>query len=403
MRGAAVVVAVVVLGAVALGAQGKSPAPGAPPESTETGEPAKDAGAGKAGTGSLSFRLGYYDNGDSGDGNPFLDEALTVIEPVVMFTYNVTDRTGIWAKMSYDRVTSASIDRLSKFPMQSGASGDNYFGLDAGMRYAFTDDVRAGFFGSFSTEYDYRSIGLGGDIEIDLANKNATLKGSLNAFFDDIDIIRFNGAENEGSDNRTSFAGTLTWYQRMAPRWHGEFGLTLGHQSGFLETAYNAVVIENPALPPNPNLENMARGIEITEELPSSRSRGALFARVRHFFGTDSAVELGGRIYSDSWGITSFAIEPRYYTWIARDSLRMRLRYRYYTQSEADDYQDRFFNVTNERTQDSDLADFDSHLGGIQFVWHASKNQTFDISFDYVKRSDGIDQMLGSIGWGIKF
>ena len=33
------------------------------------------------------------DSADSGDGNPFLDEELTVVEPVVLFNYNLTDRT----------------------------------------------------------------------------------------------------------------------------------------------------------------------------------------------------------------------------------------------------------------------------------------------------------------------
>lgn len=403
------VIGVLLVLASALVGQNQSTPPEKPQEAMKEKETSgeKPSGTtGKAGTGSLSFRLGYYNNGDSGsDGNPFLNEDLTVVEPIVMFTYNLTDRTSLWAQLSYDYVSSASIDRLSNFPMQSGATGDNYFGVDAGMRYALTDTVRAGGFFSFSTEYDYTSFGFGGDLEMDVADGNATLKGTVNAFFDDVDIIRYNGDDSEGSDTRDSISGTVTWYQRIAPQWHGELGATIAHQNGFLETAYNAVVIESldPTFPPNPNLENGARGQEITEELPDTRTRLAVFGRVRRFFGEGSAIELGGRLYSDDWGITSIAVEPRFYTWLVRDKLRLRLRYRYYNQTEADAYQSHFFQTTKERTQDSDLADFHSHTGGIQFLWHPADRQTFDVTFDYVSRSDGIDQILASVGWGIKF
>ena len=84
------------------------------------------------GSGFVGFRIGVYHNDDDVEGNPFLDEELTVIEPILIFDYNVTDDTAFWGKLSYDYVSSASIDRLSRFRRQSGASGDYYFGLDVG-------------------------------------------------------------------------------------------------------------------------------------------------------------------------------------------------------------------------------------------------------------------------------
>ena len=39
----------------------------------------------------LTTRFSFYNHGDSGDGNPFLDEALTVVEPVFIFDHTVTD------------------------------------------------------------------------------------------------------------------------------------------------------------------------------------------------------------------------------------------------------------------------------------------------------------------------
>jgi len=77
----------------------------------------------------------------------------------------------------------------------------------------------------------------------------------------------------------------------------------------------------------------------------------------------------------------------------------MRLRYRFYVQTEADDFQDRFTEETRFRTQDSDLAGFSAHTVGTKFTWHPTIDSSFGIGLDYVVRSDGLDQVLGSVGW----
>lgn len=376
--------------------------PESPPGETESSAqgdpPAASRGlAAGPGHGSLEFRLGFYDTPDSGDGNPFLDEELTVIEPVIIFDYAYSERLLLHGTFSYDFVSSASIDRLSNFPDQSGASGDNYLGLDLGFVYLIDDDWSYGGFLSASTEYDYQSLGLGGHVTRNLAEKNATVKVSLNGFFDSIDVIRFDGTE-ESDDERLSLSSTVNYYQVFDPRTHGEFGFTFTFQDGFLETPYNAVVIEDSALAPNPNLDNNARGLEVVEELPDSRVRGAIFGRVRHSLSDLTSVELGTRLYTDSWGISSVAVEPRLYRWLVKDVLSARLRYRFYLQTEADDYQDRFFAAPKERTQDSDLADFTSHTVGVRFDWHAAENMRFDIGVDYLLREDDLNQLMASIG-----
>ncbi len=380
-----------------LSAQDEEPTPTIPKDPVRAAE-----GGGKphgAGHGSLGFQLGYYDNSDSGDGNPFLDEALTVIEPAVIFNYNVSDSFSFNATVSYDDVSSASIERLSRFSEQSGASGDNYVGIDLGMQVAFSDDWRGGLHLHQSSEYDYSSLGFGVNLATDLANKNATLSFDLSTFADTIDVIRFNGKE-EGTDQRNSFALTSSWYQILSPTWHSDLGLTLAQQSGFLETAYNSVVIEDPSLPPNRFLENLARGTEVAEELPDSRQRIALFGRARHHLSASTAIELGGRLYTDSWGINSIAFEPRLYHWLVDDALVARVRYRYYTQTEADDFQDHFLlNAPKNRTQDSDLAAFDSHTFGLRFDWYTSPSSRIGLAGDYVLRSDGIDQILLAVSW----
>lgn len=373
------------------------------PSSSAAGEPSgtenlPTTAIGTPGDTTLITRFGFYQNGDSGDGNPFLDEALTVVEPVILFDKIVTETFGYALQLYYDYVSSASIDRLSKFPEQSGASVDNYLGGDLSGRWKVGDDWTVGGHVGYSTEYDYDSLGFGLNASREVAGKDATIGLSLNAFYDDIQIIRFDGSE-EGSDTRISFSGTASWYQVISPTLHGSFGATISTQSGFLETAYNAVVIEDPLAPPNPNLDNNARGIEITEELPDDRLRIAFFGQLRQSLQVGRAVELGGRIYNDDWGISSFAIEPRWYETLIPGELEGMIRYRYYYQTEADYFEEHFFAPEEYRTQDSDLADFDSHTFGGRLTWYFGRQNSISLGFDYVLRSDGLDQIITSVAW----
>ena len=390
------------------GAAGQTPGSGTAPVK---------GGLGKAGTGHFGFRLGYYDNGDSGDGNPFLDETLTVIEPVLFYDYNVSDSTNIFLKFSYDNVSSASIERLSSYPstQQSGATGDYYFGLDGGATWALDEDTRVSAFAHASAEYDYRSFGLGGSYAKDYDGDSTTLKFSGSAYFDTLDIIRFDGDASEGSDNRTALNLAGNWYQVMTPRMHAEMGVNLTLQSGFLETPYNGVVAENGSFTPEQYLASTSlqtdrspTGVTGFEELPSSRARLGLHGRVRRMYGESTALELGGRLYGDDWGVTSFTLEPAAYFWLAPNTVRARVGYRFYTQTAADDYQARFTGANAAalpefRTQDADLGDFSSHTLGFRLDWFTASASRWDLTFDYTTRDDGLDYMFGSIGWSTSF
>ena len=55
------------------------------------------------------------------------------------------------------------------------------------------------------------------------------------------------------------------------------------------------------------------------------------------------------------------------------------------------------------KTQDSDLGDFTANGAGIKFSWYVSETLRFDLSGDYILRSDGIDQVLGAAGCNWSF
>lgn len=356
---------------------------------------------GDAGSGSLEIQLGYYDRSDQpGQGNPFLDEDVTVIEPIVVFDYNVSDTFGYSGLIVYDNVSAASIDRLSRFPEQSGASGDFYVGADLGLRWKTSDQTAVGARAGFSSEYDYQSIHVGGDYSWERADENAKVTFSLDGFFDTIEPIRFNGVTDPDED-RTSVAATLSWYQIFGPKTHGTIGATIASQSGFLETAYNSVIVANGTGTPNPDLDNNAPGFEIAEETPDDRLRTVAFGRVRHLLSPGNAIELGGRVYNDDWSITAFDLNPRWIHALHDGKHLVELRYRFYTQGEADFYQREIFasTPTGDRTQDSDLGDFSSHTFGSTWTWNKNSATRWTFSVDYSMRDDDLDNLYGLIGY----
>ncbi len=383
-------------------------APMAAPQQGDSAQPARftlPTTFGEAGTGSVEVQLGFYDRTDSpGDGNPFLDEEVTVIEPIVIFDYNVSDTFSYSTLLVYDNVSSASIDRLSEYEAQSGATGDNYIGVDVGLRWKTSDQTAIGARAGFATEYDYESIHLGGDYSWERADKDAKVTFSLDAFLDTVDPIRFDGRE-EASDDRTSISATASWFQVLNPTTQGTFGATISSQSGFLETAYNSVIVDNGTGIPNTFLHNNAAGFEVEEQLPDDRLRMVAFSRVRHLLSPGQAIELGGRLYSDDWGIGAFDISPRWIKSFDGGKNLLELRYRFYTQTEADDYQREIYSAvpTGDRTQDSGLSDFSSHTVGATWQWNKSASSQWTFSFDYSKRDDDLDNIYGLVGYRWSF
>ncbi len=358
-------------------------------------------GTGEAGTGSVGLRVGYYDQPDSGDGNPFLDEKLSVLETVFIADYNVNDRLSTYGMFSMDIVTSASIGRLDDYPEQTGASGDFYFGLDGGVNYELAEDRRVGGFLATSFERDYWSVGFGGNMAVDLFQANTNIDFAANYFYDTIDVIRFNGDEDESPDDRHTFTSTLTLRQLLDRRSFGELGGTFTHQAGFLETSYNGVVILEPGTEPPFPFDNDAEGFEIEEALPNTRNRGAVFARVRRLVFDSTALQVGGSYGFGSWDVRGYSIEPVVYQQLVKDALKLRLRYRYYDQTESEHY-DLTLDAGDPRprhlTQDTDFSDYHAHTIGAKFEWQVDADWLFDVGVDYTIRSDDMDFVFGSIG-----
>jgi len=345
----------------------------------------------KPGLQAIALRLGLYQKDDPGPaGNPFLDESLTVIEPIMIVDWGLDERSALSFTFSYDRVSSASIERLNEYPgsQQSGASGDNYFGLSTAYRYHWDERTRVGGHIDVSTEYDYTSLGAGADIAWASRDGNLNQSLALTGYFDTVEVIRYDGS-NEGNETRDSLAATYRGDRILDPRSHLQWGSTLSLQNGFLSTAYNGVFIEDPG--------GVNPPVEVAEVLPDSRVRLSVFGSYRRWIREGGAAEFATRFYNDDWGITGISLEPRWYQRIG-DDLLLRFRYRFYDQS-GSDYSGRFTAEQEYMTQDSDLAEFSSHTVGMRVIGYRKGQQGWDAGVDYVMRSDDLDHLMASFGY----
>ena len=350
---------------------------------------------------SITIRLGTYARDDASDGskgNPFLDEDLAVVQPAIVFDYRLADDWLLTTDFAIDRVSSASVERFGSRGNQSGASGDVYIGLDFGLQWQSTPDRIWNYTLGYSGEYDYKSIGLGAGVSQDISGGQTQISLNVSGYFDQLDVIRATGLD-DGSDNRSSFSLTAKAYHILNPQAHAEFGLSITTQSGFLSTPYNSVFFREPGAREDEWTDwGLANAVAGDELLPDSRLRNSLFGRLRWSLKEDLAVELGGRIYSDDWGVQGLSLEPRLYLELG-DAQVLRLRYRWYDQTAADYFSDLVFSDTAEfMTQDSDLGDWVSHTVGVGFEsgdWHAA--------LDYVTRSDDLNHLLFSVAKTWKF
>jgi len=108
------------------------------------------------------------------------------------------------------------------------------------------------------------------------------------------------------------------------------------------------------------------------EHQPSDRARYALGIGARYWLTPlSAALALEGRVYRDTWGITSLSGELAYDQRLFGE-VRLRLRGRYYTQTDAAFFSDDYVLAPSGRyfTGDRELSSMHSMLFGLAFHWY---------------------------------
>lgn len=341
----------------------------------------------------LRFAFNFYDQADHG-GDPNLDEDVIVLEPQILLGVGLTEDLSVTLKGQADIISAASVDRGHRYApgALSGASGDEYFGIEAAAFYAWSDQLKTGAGASASMEYDYKSIGANARVVWDTPDRNDTLVAKVSVYFDTMDVLLFDGTDL-GDEERTSWSLGLGWTHVLGRRTVMTLNYDFTVQDGFLSTPYNSVHIA---------------GTEVQEILPDSRLRHAVFGRLRHLWFDDLAVEPGLGLYIDDWGAEAATLELRAFWECVPGILILQPWYRFHAQSEVDQFvSESDASIPRERTQDSDLASFTSHTLGVKLVApHVNLlgvDTELEIGGDGTWRSHGLHSWSVTAGFMIRF
>lgn len=295
---------------------------------------------------------GTWTGSVEGRGNYFWERSTRVVVPTISVATEAPNGVRISADYLVDVIASASI-------AQTGGGNDGVFtelrhGVAASVGKSFgvgESDLDLTLHGRYSTEDDYESRVYGLASSLALNEKNTTLSLGVTR----VDDTVLSNANPNFEGELQGLTTTVGLSQVMSPVLIASISYQLGYLQGFLGNAYrNALVGPLPHAEDPPN-ERFRHNVE-----------GQLAYRI---VDSGTTLALAYRTYVDSWDIAALTPEARVYQSVG-ESFVVRLRYRFYAQSQADFYRARYpTGYTGPVTSDPKMSAFESHQIGLKLAY----------------------------------
>ncbi len=212
-----------------------------------------------------------------------------------------------------------------------------------------------------SQELDYLSNSFVGAFTQEMNDKNTTLslRGQISS--DWVGEVLENG--DIPRLRKRSYNGSISLAQVLSANTVYDIGYDLVMHKGFLSDPYRQL-----------RVFDAAGAYTLADELhPESRTRHAAATKLSQFIPPIKASIIGSyRYYFDSWKVKSHTAELKFNKYVLND-LVFGVNYRYYTQSGAYFYSDRYvgaqFTTTGLRTADYKLKPFSSNNFGLTLTY----------------------------------
>lgn len=322
----------------------------------------------------VNFVSGYYmqDGNNSAVTGGVGTEQLTDFANTLELKAIRSDRKGRAHTGSFelgiDHYTSASSDKIDPSTVSSASHADTriYPTLSYGIASSKTGWSYGGSL-SYSTEYDYKSFGVGVNVAKTSKDKNTEVALKLQGYFDTWKVIypielRSGGGqhEDEGTSPRNSYSASLSLSQVVNKRLQVALIADVVSQSGLLATKYQRVYFSDHS--------------ERTETLPDTRIKLPLGVRANYFLGDRIIVRAFYRYYMDDWGVKAHTLNLEVPVKI-NPFFSVSPFYRYYVQTAADYFAPFATHTLSEQfyTSDYDLSAFNSHFVGAGFRYLPAK------------------------------
>lgn len=355
---------------------------------------------------SVKFLLNFFTQ-DSSSGDQVYDntgkEDVTAFEPTLFIVANVDEETNIKANFVLDTWTAASDTALDGETGASGGGIKNQSRVAGQLSYIKGDELNGHSYTlGVSSEYDYRSLSLGGSWTRSFAEDNFTFSITPQLFLDqakDYDLSRSKESDFKG---RTIWSMDIAGAQLLSPKDIIQFGYTHIQMNGMMNSIAGTVRVDSE---PNDPFGRQS------ERMPSKRVRHALYTKWLHSLSETSAFHLSYRYYQDDWDLQAHTLEfgPRWS--FAEDKYFLMPTLRYYQQTAVDFYSPRFANSQGNMTSDSDLEKFTSIRYGMAFSSDANpiklfgfqSNMQWSLGAYHTDRSNEMDHQVVQFGIGFSF
>lgn len=260
-------------------------------------------------------------------------------------------------EIGLDHYTSASSDRIDLKANSSASHADTR--IYPSLTWSMENDKKGNTISigaSYSTEFDYQSLGANVSFAQKTTDKNGEFTIKLQGYFDKVKLVkpvelRTSAEEGYGSDNRTTLAASLSWSQVVNKNLQVMVLADLVHQQGFLSLPFYRVYFTD--------------GSVHQEHLPDTRLKVPVGLRANYFWGDNIILRAYYRYYKDDWGISShtaslevpvkltpfFSISP-FYRFYNQTAVK------YFAAYQAHTGQQEFY------TSNYDLSKFTSHFLG---------------------------------------
>ena len=377
------------------------------------------------------------------------DDVLTIDAGISAYSSASSSNINPYNNGEEDNSGNFATGTPTPWQASSGASSsDALVALTA--NYSHSSDTRNFIWNadvSFSNEYDYTSVGLGGGITKLFNNKNSELTVKGNVYLDQwrpIYPIEFrelsslrpyiydqNGNHSTAytnqfspwtSSGRNSYAASFSFSQILTKKSQMSVFFDILQQEGKLSTPYQRMYfadranyyVGDPQYIPvyettaNNGVYQLADDIE---RLPNSRFKIPIGMRWHYYINEKIVVRTYYRYYWDNWDITAHtaSIELPYKI---TDKFTIFPMYRYYTQQQSKYFAPFEKHLSTEQyyTSDYDLSTFNANQYGLGITYTdifgkakilsmAIKN--IDFRFNHYQRSDGLDSNI--VTMGLKF
>jgi hypothetical protein len=295
---------------------------------------------------------------EGGVGSEKLTDLANVID-VKLIKYDKRNRKHSFIiDAGIDNYSSASSDMIDSKANSSASYSDTRFYPSIGWNMENeTKGQGFGLNGSFSTEYDYTSIGFGASYNKRSKDKNREIGIKAQVYFDNVTLIlpvELRTSEGYGTAARNSYSAAISLSQVINKRLQMMFMLELVKQDGFLALPFHRVYFNTGAV--------------ASEKLPSSRFKVPAGIRANYFLGDKIVLRSFYRFYYDDWGLLSNTIDIEA-SYKITPFISVIPFYRFYDQS-AIDYFAPYANhkPTDEfYTSNYDLSKFNSNFFGAGF------------------------------------